>query len=278
VSGIPDDIVLALDSLARRRPDIDLDVRWLSTVGSTMDVVASLAAAGSPEGIVVGADEQSSGRGRRGHTWQSPPGAGLYFSWLCRPGLAASALPLVTLAAGVGVHRGIRQATGLSTDLKWPNDILMGERKVAGILAEGCSLGSSNQSVIIGVGLNLRHANYPAEVASRATSLEVLLGRPPERGPVFVEILSSLVDCVAAVARGHDGILRAWRDAAPSAVGTRVEWTDATETRRGTTAGIDDDGALLIRTADTVERVVAGEVRWLANREQRTANSDSPCC
>ena len=90
-----------------------------------------------------------------------------------RPALQASALPLITLAAGVGVHRGIEQATGLSTDLKWPNDVVVNGRKLAGILAEGCSLGSSDQSVIIGVGLNLRPAVYPAEVALRATSLEV---------------------------------------------------------------------------------------------------------
>ncbi len=264
MNGLPEDIASALDVLARRRPDLALDVRWLPTVGSTMDAVADLASQGAPDGVVVGADGQSTGRGRRGHTWQSPPGRGLYFSWLCRPALQASALPLVTLAAGVGVHRGIEQATGLSTDLKWPNDVVVNGRKLAGILAEGCSLGSSDQAVIIGVGLNLRPAVYPAEVALRATSLEAELGRPPERGQVFVEILSGLVDCVAGLGHDRDGILRAWRDAAPSAVGTRVEWTDPAGTRQGTTAGIDGCGALLIQTANSLERVVAGEVRWLS--------------
>jgi BirA family transcriptional regulator, biotin operon repressor / biotin---[acetyl-CoA-carboxylase] ligase len=277
VSGVPEDIASALDILARWRPDIRLDVRWVPTVSSTMDAVASLASAGAPTGAVVGADEQTSGRGRRGHTWQSPPGAGLYFSWLCRPALDASALPLVTLAAGVGTQRGIKLATGLSPDLKWPNDLLIGGRKVAGILAEGFSLGSPEQSVIVGVGLNLRHAVYPPEVASRATSLEVELGEPPERGQLLVEILCGLADCVAALGDDRDGILRAWRDAAPSAVGIRVEWTDGMETRHGTTAGIDDHGALLIRTAETVERVVAGEIRWLPDIDPSTpptANSE----
>jgi BirA family biotin operon repressor/biotin-[acetyl-CoA-carboxylase] ligase len=276
VNGLPEDIASALDVLARRRPDLALDVRWLPTVGSTMDAVADLASQGAPDGVVVGANEQSTGRGRRGHTWQSPPGRGLYFSWLCRPALQASALPLITLAAGVGVHRGIEQATGLSTDLKWPNDVLVNGRKLAGILAEGCSLGSPEQSVIIGVGVNLRPAVYPPEVASLATSLEVELGEPPERGQLLVEVLCGLADCVAALGHDRDGILRAWRDAAPSAVGTRVEWTDGMETRHGTTEGIDDRGALLIRTAETVERVMAGEIRWpdIDLSTPQTANSE----
>jgi BirA family biotin operon repressor/biotin-[acetyl-CoA-carboxylase] ligase len=238
-----------------------------------MDAVADLASQGAPDGVVVVADGQSTGRGRRGHTWQSPPGRGLYFSWLCRPALQTSALPLITLAAGVGVRRGIEQATGLSTDLKWPNDVVVNGRKLAGILAEGCSLGSPEQSVIIGVGVNLRPAVYPPEVASRATSLEVELRKPPERGQLFVEVLCGLAGCVAALGHDRDGILRAWRDSAPSAVGARVEWTDPAGTRQGTTSGIDGCGALLIQTANSLERVVAGEVRWLSPRPKPPAPS-----
>ncbi len=268
MTGLPEDIASALDVLSLRRPDIHLDVRWLSTVSSTMNALASIASRGAPAGVVIGADEQTAGRGRRGHTWQSPPGAGLYFSWLCRPAVDASALPIITLAAGVGVHRGIQRATGLSTDLKWPNDVLIDGRKVAGILAEGSSVGCPAQAVIIGIGVNLRHAVYPADVASRAASLEGALGRPPERGQVLVEILCGLVDAVTTVERDRDGILRAWREAAPSSVGAIVERTDETGTRRGTTAGIDDCGALLIQTSDAVERVIAGEVRWFAKPDR----------
>jgi BirA family biotin operon repressor/biotin-[acetyl-CoA-carboxylase] ligase len=264
MTGLPEDIASALDILARWRSDIRFDVRWLPSVGSTMDAVASVAADGAPAGVVIGADEQTSGRGRRGHTWESPPGAGLYFSWLCRPSLDALALPLITLAAGVGVHRGIKQATGLSTNLKWPNDVFIDGRKVGGILAEGFSLGAPNQAVIVGVGINLRHAVYPPDVAARATSIEVELGGPPERAHVLVEVLCGLADAVTSVESDRDGILRAWREAAPSSVGTSVEWADMTGTRRGIAAGIDDCGALLIQTADSLERVVAGEVRWLA--------------
>ena len=272
--GLPEDIASALDVLGRWRPDVKLDVRWFDTVGSTMNEAASLASVGTAAGVVIGADEQTAGRGRRGHSWHSAPGAGLYFSWLCRPHLDVSTLPLVTLAAGVGVHRGIKTATGLSTDLKWPNDLLVEGRKIAGILAEGCALGSPDQAVIVGVGINLRHSVYPPDIASRATSIEAELGRPVERAPVLVEVLCGLVDAVAGLETDRDGILRAWRAAAPSALGTRVEWNDASGVRQGVTAGVDDDGALLIQTEVSRERVIAGEVRWLRDGEERVASSE----
>jgi BirA family biotin operon repressor/biotin-[acetyl-CoA-carboxylase] ligase len=265
MSSVPEDIASALDVMQRWRPDIAVDVRWMPSVTSTMDEAASLAAAGAPAGLVIVADEQTSGRGRRGHTWHSPPGAGLYVSWLSRPALGASDVALITLAAGVGVRRGLQRATGLASDLKWPNDVLIESKKVAGILAEGLSLGSPEQAVIIGVGINVRHAVFPSDVASSATSLEVELGWPPERAQVLIEVLCGLVDCVAEVESDRDGILRAWRAAAPSAVGANVEWMSSGGSARGVTAGIDDTGALLIQTADGLERVVAGEVRWLPN-------------
>ena len=263
MTRLPADIATALAGLATSRPDHRFQVQWFEKTDSTMNLASGLAAGGAPAGTVVGADEQTAGRGRRGHTWQSPPGAGLYFSWLCRPALDASTLSLVTLAAGVGVHRGVKHATGVSTDLKWPNDVVIRGRKIAGILAEGCALGSANQAVIVGVGINLRRAAYPPDVAVRATSLEAELGREVDRGQLLAAVLTDLAEAVGALDRDRDGILRAWREAAPGAVGTAVEWTDPNGKRQGTAAGIDERGALLIRTADSLERVVAGEIRWL---------------
>jgi BirA family biotin operon repressor/biotin-[acetyl-CoA-carboxylase] ligase len=262
VNVVPEDIASALDIMGRWRPDVVLDVRWFDSVASTMDVAANLTAAEHAQ-VVVAADEQTGGRGRRGHTWHSPPGAGLYLSWVARPALDASAVPLVTLAAGVGVREGILRATGLAAELKWPNDLLVAGRKVAGILAEGVAIGSPGQAVVIGVGVNVRHAIYPQEIAARATSLEVELGWPPERGQLLVEILCGLIDRVAELQRDRDAILRAWREAAPSADGAPIEWTDVVSVKHGTTAGIDESGALLIRTPDGIDKVVGGEVRWI---------------
>lgn len=253
---LPDDLASPLAALRERRPDVRLDVQWQASRPSTMDVASGLAHDGAAHGVVVGADEQTAGRGRRGTTWASPPGAGLYFSFIARPG--DHTLPLITLAAGVAVRDGIAAATGLAPDLKWPNDLIVDTRKLAGILAEGVAIGTAGQAVVIGVGVNLRPAAYPPDVAARATSVEGELGRAFERGDLLSEILLALWDRLAALERRPGDILQAWRAASPNAIGTRVEW----DGRHGTTAGIDDSGALLVRTGAGVERIIAGELHW----------------
>ncbi len=250
---LPDDLAPALDALREQRPDARLDVRWHASLRSTMDAASALVSEGAPHGVVIGAEEQTAGRGRRGTTWASPPGAGLYFSLVARQPAA-----LMTLAAGVAVRDGVHAATGLSVDLKWPNDLVVGRRKLAGILAEGAALGAAHQAVVIGVGLNVRLAAYPPDVAARATSLEGELGRTVDRGQVLAAILVSLWDGLARLDRDPGDILRAWRAASPSATGTRVEW----DGKHGTTSGIDESGALLVRTSAGVERIIAGELHW----------------
>ena len=256
---VPDDLLAALGALRVRRPDVPLDVRWHDSVASTMDVASALAVGGAARGVVVGADHQTAGRGRRGRVWESPPGAGLYFSFVARPPLHANAsLPLLTLAAGVAVRDGLLAALGVAPQLKWPNDVVIDRRKLAGILAEGLAIGSASQAVVIGVGLNLQASSYPPEVAARATSLEGELGRPVDRGAVLAEVLAGLWDRLATLERSPGDILQAWRAASPSATGTRVDWDGG----HGITAGIDDSGALLVRTASGTERVIAGELHW----------------
>jgi BirA family biotin operon repressor/biotin-[acetyl-CoA-carboxylase] ligase len=233
------------------------DVRWHASVPSTMDVAAALAADGAAHGVVVAAEEQTAGRGRRGSTWSSPPGAGLYFSLIARPA-HASTLSLLTLAAGVGVREGIAAASGLAANLKWPNDVLVGRRKLAGILAEGLAIGTSHQAIVIGVGVNVQPAAYPPDVAARATSIEGELGRAVNRDALFAAILDALWHRLATLEESPGDILQAWRAASPSAIGTRIEW----EGRAGLTNGIDDTGALLVQTSAGVERIIAGELRW----------------
>lgn len=276
---LPLDLAAPLAALGARRPDLVFDVQWHASVTSTMDVAAALAGRGAPAGTVVGADGQTAGRGRRGRPWASPPGAGLYFSLIWRPGArrrpgadatraAAPAHgwtptpPLVTLAAGVGVREGIIAATSLTAELKWPNDLVVGGRKLAGILAEGHAVGTADESLVVGVGVNVR-AELPVAVAERATSLETELGRPVDRGLVLAEVLAALVDSLGRLACDADGILQAWRRAAPSARGATVAWDTPAGERRGCTSGIDETGALLIETAGGIERIVAGDVRWL---------------
>jgi BirA family biotin operon repressor/biotin-[acetyl-CoA-carboxylase] ligase len=243
-----------------------LDVRWYPSVASTMDLASEAVQAGASEGLVILADEQTAGRGRRGRIWSSPPSAGLYFSIVLTATHEMSGdnrvLSLVTLTAGVAVREGIARATGLRCELKWPNDAVTGGRKVAGILAEGHAIGSPQQAVVLGVGINVLPAAHPPDVDARATSLAGELGRAVDRAELFEETLVSLANWYGRLRGGEaDDILRAWRDAAPSAHGARVEWADGE--RRGVTAGVDQSGALLVTTEAGVERVIAGELRWL---------------
>ena len=154
---IPDDIAAALTAMQEQRPDARLDVCWHEALPSTMDAASLIAQGGAAHGVVIVADEQTAGRGRRGTTWASPAGAGLYLSFIAKP--AAETVPLITLAAGVAVRDGILAATGLAPDLKWPNDVIVGRRKLAGILAEGLAIGAPGQAVVIGVGVNVQPAS-----------------------------------------------------------------------------------------------------------------------
>lgn len=233
------------------------DIRWYDSVPSTMDIATALAAQGAPHGVVVAAHQQTAGRGRRGSTWVSPRGAGLYFSFIGRP-IDARTMPLLTLASGVAVRGGIVAATGLAPDLKWPNDLLIGRKKLAGILAEGHALGSRDQVVVIGVGINVRPAAYPPDLAARITSIESELGRTIDGGVLLAEVLTRLETCLLALSVNPGDILQAWRAGSPTALGTRVEW----DGRRGVTAGIDETGALLVNTGSLTERVIAGELHW----------------
>jgi BirA family biotin operon repressor/biotin-[acetyl-CoA-carboxylase] ligase len=264
LKSIPADIEAALD---RARPSlrrIATSVHWFPTIGSTNDYAMTLAS----EGAVVVADQQTAGRGRRGHTWFSPPGSGVYVSVVLSPAGARMDIrrttALLTIAVGVALTDGIAAATGLQADLKWPNDIYVGRRKLAGILAEAAGGGSGVGTVVAGYGINVGAAAYPPDLRDRATSLESELGRSVDRADLLAATLVAVDARYDDLLDGRfDAILDAWRRRAPGASGARVEWTIDAGTRSGITAGIDDDGALRVRVGDTVERIVAGELRWL---------------
>jgi BirA family biotin operon repressor/biotin-[acetyl-CoA-carboxylase] ligase len=260
----PPEIAAAFASAAARSAGMPLDGRWFPNVGSTMDVVHDEAECGAAEGLVIVAAEQSKGRGRRGRTWSSPAGGGLYLSFLFRPPAdETGSLSLLTLGAGVAVQRAIAHASGLQAHLKWPNDVMVGRRKLAGILAEAVGVGGPAPFVILGVGINVRRSAHPDEIATRVTSLEDELGRVVPDGRVLEEILVQTRQIYNRLRQGGaDDILRAWRHAAPSAEGSTVDWRTPQGIRQGISAGIDSDGALLVRTATGVERVVGGEVIW----------------
>ena len=258
--SLPDDIAEALARAGARLGPFQ-HLSWYEDAGSTNDIAMNAATSGAPEGLVVAANAQRLGRGRLGRSWASPPGGGLYVSVVLHP--RHDALPLVTIAAGVAIAEGIEAASGLRAGVKWPNDIYVGTRKLAGILAEAGS-SAAGEHVIVGFGINLHPSALPPDVASRATSIEGELGRPVDRGLVLAECLAALAARYQALQRGAPGeVIGAWRLRAAPHLGRNVEWDGDGGAQRGIAHDIDARGALLVRVNDQIVRVVSGEVRWV---------------
>jgi BirA family transcriptional regulator, biotin operon repressor / biotin---[acetyl-CoA-carboxylase] ligase len=264
-SSVPDEIAEALAQAQPRLGPLASRVLWFETIGSTNDRALAWAEEGANEGSVVLADAQSAGRGRLGRTWASPPGAGIYVSVVLRP--AAQAMPLLTMAAGLGVSEGIAAATGLQTHVKWPNDVCVAgrpSRKLAGLLAEAGSSGDRVHHVVLGIGINVLPAAYPPDVAARATSLESELGRAVSRAAVLAECLAGVWQRYQMLAAGQgDAVLTAWRERAAATFGRRVEWDEPAATRRGVARDVDAGGALIVSGDNGLVRLTAGEVRWI---------------
>ena len=257
----PAEVRSELERVRSRRGAIASHLYWLTSTGSTNDVAARLADAGAAEGTTVVAQAQSSGRGRHGRSWFSPADAGLYVSIVLRPSASAT---LLTLAAGVAIAEAVRATTGLPAEIKWPNDVVIGPRKLAGILAEGAAQAGAVQHVILGFGLNVQPAAYPSEMASRITSIEGETNRPADRALLLAEILAAVGERYGDLeSQRFDAILAAWRTLAPSLPNALVEWESPHGVVRGRAHDIDADGALLIRVQGRLERACAGEVRWL---------------
>ena len=272
----PADIADALAASRGRRGGFGAPFFYFPSIGSTNDMAARLAGGGAPEGTTVAADAQTAGRGRLGRTWFSPQGAGLYVSIVIRAdvrgqiaregsAMAGPGLPAVlTLASGVALAEAIRETTGLQAEIKWPNDLVFERRKLAGILAEASAQGAELDYVVLGFGVNIRPVVYPPDVAPRATSIEAELGRHIDRGLLLAKALENLAACREALRRGGaGGVLERWRRMSPSAIGARVEWRTPGGAATGRTAGLDEDGALLVDRDGRIERVVAGEVIWM---------------
>ncbi len=268
-----DDIALPSELAAALAAHPDLDgtvVRWFPELASTNDTAAALAAAGAPDGSVVLADRQTAGRGRYGRVWDSPAAAGLYLSVVLR----GPQPPVITLLAGVAVAEAVRAATGVAAELKWPNDVVAcaarndvsepARRKIAGILTEGLSdAGAPVAGAVVGIGINVSARAFPPELVARAAALDTLAGRPVDRAAVCAEVLARLRRWRLRLAvEGAGPVVARWRALAPGCPGRPVSWEVDGARRRGVTAGVDEDGALLVARGGGTERVVGGEVVW----------------
>ena len=165
-------------------------VRIYDEIGSTNTEVMEEARVGAPEGLVIVADHQTAGRGRLGRTWSAEPGTSLLVSVLLRPPLPISEVPAVLMAAGLAACDGVEGAAGFRPQLKWPNDLVVGDRKLAGLLTE--STPGEVTAVILGLGVNVTADAYPAELAGAATSCEEEAQRPVDRAELLVAFLTAL--------------------------------------------------------------------------------------
>jgi BirA family biotin operon repressor/biotin-[acetyl-CoA-carboxylase] ligase len=231
---------------------------WAEETDSTMHDAARLASMGCASGAVVGADAQTAGHGRLGRKWLSVPGSGLYFSVVLRLALPPDHLPVVTLAAGLAAAEGITAASGLAVDLRWPNDVLIGERKVCGILIE------QQQSVLIcGIGINVSHTEFPPELEPVATSLVLAGGGAAKAEDLLVAVLESLDRHVLLIAeKGPEPVLALFAQASSYVRGRRVVVDQEDAPVHGVTDGLDPNGFLWVRQDGGLRKLIlAGGVR-----------------
>jgi len=239
----------------------------LAETGSTNSDAFRLAEEGAPEGTVVMADAQSGGKGRRGRAWSSPAGVNLYCSVILRPHVMPHEAAQLTFLSAVAVARSIERTTGLKAEIKWPNDVLIGARKVAGLLNEMSAETDGINFVILGLGVNLNMtaAQFPSDLRHPATSLLVEMGVRVSRAG-FAAIMLNELDRLYAnfLSQGFGPVREEWQLRC-NAHGRELVVSDAgSEVVRGMFDGIDADGALLVRRMDgRVERILSGDVKVL---------------
>lgn len=228
-----------------------------ASVTSTNDLVATAAAEGAAEGLIVCADEQSQGRGRHGRRWDAPPGTGLLCSLLLRPALPPALAPRAGLYVAVAASAAVERTVALPVALKWPNDLLICGRKVAGVLAESGIVGARLDYVVVGIGINVHW--HPADAA--ATSLDAAAGRIVPRRSLLAALLAELERWRPLLdATEPDRLLAAWRGRLIT-VGRAVEVRGAARPLRGVAVGVAADGGLIVESeGGRTEVVHAGDV------------------
>ena len=241
-------------------------ILFYTRTGSTNTVAREQAEAGAPEGLLVVADEQTAGRGRLDRSWWAPPGSSLLFSLLLRPPLPPGQAAQLTMCLGLAAAEGVEEVTGLRPALKWPNDLLLDGRKLAGILAELGTAGDRLEYAVLGLGLNVNVTFSGGELAHTAISLQMALGRPVARVPLLAAILAR---CEAWYER-----LLAPQAGSSTGESPHTAWTARLDTLgrqvtvmtpdgplHGTAVGVSPEGALLVRRENGVVCTVwAGDV------------------
>jgi BirA family biotin operon repressor/biotin-[acetyl-CoA-carboxylase] ligase len=233
-------------------------VQWFVRLPSTMHRAAELAEQGAPHGTMVGASEQTAGEGRLGRTWHSPADQGLYLTFILRPELPSKDAPLLTMCIGLAVVEALVKHTSLQFDIRWPNDVLVNGRKIAGILVK-----YEKGAFLAGIGINVLQESFPTDLATPGTSL-AMEGCKDFPGEEFIVSLGDLVESYLKMLTegGKEGILNVFSHQSSYVRGRRVEVDFGGRVEHGTTDGLNEDGYLWLRLPNGERRlVVAGGVR-----------------
>lgn len=264
--GPPQDDLLDSEALERLLEGSRLGHRIvaLETVESTNQVARRLARAGAPDGTLVLAERQTAGRGRRGRVWASPAGLGLYASFVLRPEAPGPAYgAALQLAAGVAVAEAVAVWLPRPPELLWPNDCLADGAKLAGVLVEAESDGNGLDFLVCGIGVNVnqRATDFPAELVGVATSLRRLSGAPRSRTELLARLVRAMDAWDGAVRRGGPGAVAArWLELSPSSRGGHVELETEGGRVAGISAGLSPAGGLLVDVGGAVREIVTGEL------------------
>jgi BirA family biotin operon repressor/biotin-[acetyl-CoA-carboxylase] ligase len=235
------------------------------TIDSTNNCARALAGCWAEEGTLVLAEKQTDGKGRLGRSWLANPYENLTFSLVLRPTLPASALNLLPLYAAVAVAEAIEHETGLSVECKWPNDLLVGGKKSAGILLEGSLKDDGLDYVVLGIGVNVNQTSFPDDIAPRATSLKAQAGREIDRILLLREILKTLETRYADIMKkGFHNLLPLWLSRT-TMINKEISVTQDGTVISGIVKGLSPEGALILDAGGTEKTLFAGDVTILGS-------------
>lgn len=262
-------LIQAADVITQAELESLIHTRWAGThlvyydeTDSTNSRARQLGEEGWPHGTLAVADCQLAGRGRRGRNWVSPRGTGIWMSILLRPKVPPQAASMMTLVAALAVAKGIRQAAGLETQIKWPNDIVHNGRKICGILTEMSTEGDWIRYGVIGIGINVNTSQFPPELQDTATSLKLELGKDVKRAGVVAACMEAFEPYYEIYERDKDlsGLIQEYNSLSAN-IGRQVKVLNPSGSYEGQALGIDSTGSLLVKDQEgQIRTVISGEV------------------
>ena len=257
------------DVLSKEELENTIHTKWAGTqvaffeeTDSTNNEIRRLAEQGAPHGTLAVAERQLGGKGRRGRVWTSPAGVGIWMSMLLRPQIDPMAASMLTLVMALSTRRGIEKATGLKSEIKWPNDLVLNKKKICGILTEMSTELMEIQYVIPGTGINVNQMEFPDDIKATATSLRIESGKIQKRSEIIAAIMEAFEGYYDTFIETQDmsGLIEEY-NANLVNLGNEVCVLDPAGEYRGVSEGINKEGALLVRLSDgTLKEIISGEV------------------